>query len=188
MIRDRILPVVPNLISLGRLMAVPVAVWLILSDRFTAGFWLFIAAGVSDGIDGFIARRFGLRTTIGSYLDAIADKALLVAVYVALGAQGYLPAWLVILVVFRDLLIVGGAILYRMVAGAFDMRPLLISKVNTAAQIALAGLVLAELGLGLAYPPVTILLIDLVGATTLLSGAAYVGIWGWRIARMEDKP
>lgn len=188
MIRDRILPVVPNLISLGRLMAVPVAIWLILSDRFTAGFWLFVAAGVSDGIDGFIARRFGLRTKIGSYLDPIADKALLVGVYVTLGARGHLPEWLVILVVFRDVLIVGGAIFYRMIAGALDMRPLLISKVNTVAQIALAGLVLSELGLGLVYSPLNTLLIDLVGVTTMLSGAAYVGIWGWRIARMEDKP
>lgn len=186
MIRRLILPALPNLISMARLMAVPVAVWLILSDHLAGAFWLFVAAGISDGIDGFIARRYGLRTLIGSYLDPIADKALLVSVYVTLGARGHLEHWLVILVVFRDLLIVGGAVLYRMIAGALTMRPLFISKINTAAQIALAGVVLAELGLGLAYPPVNWLLTDIVGATTVLSGAAYVAIWGWRIARMED--
>lgn len=186
MILSRLFPVLPNLISMGRLMAVPVAVWFILTDRLTAAFWLFVAAGISDGVDGYLARRFNLRTTIGGYLDPVADKALLVGVYVTLGAQGYLPEWLVILVVFRDLLIVGGAIFYRLLVGPLPMQPLLISKVNTVAQIALAGLVLGELGLGLAYATLSTLLVDIVGATTLLSGAAYVGIWGWRIARMED--
>lgn len=186
MIRPHILPALPNLISMGRLLAVPVAVWLILTDRLTGAFWLFIAAGLSDGVDGYLARRYDLRTVIGGYLDAIADKALLVSVYVTLGAQGYLPPWLVILVVFRDLLIVGGAILYRLSGGTLTIRPLMISKINTGLQIALIGVVLAELGLGLAYPQLTSVLTDVVGATTLLSGAIYVAIWGWRIARMED--
>jgi len=109
-----------------------------------------------------------------------------VSVYVTLGARGHLEPWLVILVVFRDLLIVGGAMLYRMLAGPLTMRPLFISKINTVAQIALAGVVLADLGLGLAYAPATWLLVDIVGATTLLSGAAYMAIWGWRIARLGD--
>lgn len=186
MIRTYLFPALPNLISMGRLLAVPVAVWLILSDRPTAAFWLFIGAGISDGVDGYLARRFSLRTAIGSYLDPIADKALLVSVYVTLGARGHLESWLVILVVSRDVLIVGGAIFYRMVAGKLAMHPLFISKLNTVAQIALVGLVLGELGLGLAYRPLTDLVTDIVGATTLLSGAAYLSIWGWRIARMED--
>jgi cardiolipin synthase len=171
---------------MGRLLAVPIAVWLILSDRLTAAFWLFVAAGISDAVDGYLARRFNLRTLIGSYLDPIADKVLLVSVYVTLGAEGYLEAWLVILVVSRDVLIVGGAIFYRMLAGKLAMRPLFISKVNTVAQIGLVGILLGELGLGLVYRPLTDLLTDIVGATTLLSGAAYLSIWGWRIARMED--
>lgn len=186
MIHPRILPALPNLISMGRLLAVPIAVWLILTDRLTGAFWLFIVAGVSDGVDGYLARRYNLRTTIGGYLDAIADKALLVSVYMTLGTQGYLPHWLVILVVFRDLLIIGGAILYRLIGGSLTMQPLMISKINTGAQIVLVGVVLAELGLGLFYAPLTGVLIDIVGATTLLSGGAYVAIWGWRIAHMED--
>jgi cardiolipin synthase len=185
-IHPRLLPALPNLITLGRLMAVPVAVWLIMTGRLASAFWLFIAAGISDGIDGYLARRFNLRTAIGSYLDPLADKALLVSVYVTLGIQGHLPHWLVILVVFRDLLIVGGAILFWLVSGSLKMRPLFISKFNTVAQIALAGVVLAELGLGLAYEPMSWILIDVVGATTLLSGGAYVAIWGWRMARMGD--
>ena len=186
MIRARILPALPNLISMGRLLAVPVAVWLIVSGHLAAAFWLFVAAGISDAVDGYIARRFALRTTIGSFLDPIADKALLVGVYVTLGAMGHLESWLVILVVFRDLLIVGGSVLYRLLAGTIEMQPMFISKINTAAQITLAGVRLAELGLGLAYPPLGELLVDVVAATTLLSGAAYVATWGWRIAHLEN--
>jgi cardiolipin synthase len=185
-IRTYLLPALPNLISMGRLLAVPVAVWLILSDRLAAAFWLFVAAGISDAVDGYVARRFGLRTLIGSYLDPLADKALLVSLYVTLGVQGHIAPWLIILVVSRDVLIVGGAVLYRMLAGKLTMQPLFISKINTVAQIALVGVLLAELGLGLVYRPLTNLLTDIVGATTLLSGAAYLSIWGWRIARMED--
>ena len=177
---------IPNFITIGRLFLVPLTVWLIVSGEPVAAFWVFVIAGISDGVDGFIARQFNQRSDLGAYLDPLADKALLVSVYVTLGTQDYLPHWLVILVVFRDLLIVGGAILFWLVTGSLKMRPLFISKLNTVAQIGLAGVVLAELGLGLTYEPLSWILVDIVGATTLLSGGAYVAIWGWRIARMGD--
>ena len=182
---SRLLGLLPNLISLGRLLAVPLAVWLMLADHFTAAFWLFIAAGVSDALDGFIARHFGKRTKLGGYLDPLADKTLLVSVYVTLGLRGHIADWLVILVVFRDLLIIGGAVIYQLLTQSLRMQPLFISKVNTLAQIALAGLVLAQLGLGVADERLLAVMVHAVAATTFLSGAAYVVIWSWRLFAVE---
>jgi cardiolipin synthase len=175
----------PNFISLARLLAVPAAVWLIVTDHFTGAFWLFIAAGVSDALDGYLARILRSRTLLGAYLDPLADKALLTSVYVSMGYVEEMPKWLVILVVFRDVLIVGGAILYQTLTQRLKMEPLFISKVNTTAQIALAALILAQLGLGLDSHGVDQVLIYVVAATTLLSGGAYILRWGWRIAHIE---
>jgi len=178
----------PNLISLGRLMSVPVITWLIMESRMAAAFWLFVAAGATDAIDGFIAKRFDSRTELGAYLDPLADKALLVSTYVTLGITGLLPGWLVTLVVFRDVLIIGGALLIHTLRQTLTMRPLLISKLNTAAQIALAALVLAGAGLGFAAPDLRTALCVLVTVTTFLSGAAYVVAWGRRTPDMKRKP
>jgi cardiolipin synthase (CMP-forming) len=185
--RRLLIVALPNLITLARLLAVPLMVWLILQDKFTAAFWVFAAAGVSDAIDGFIAKNFGARTVVGGFLDPLADKALLVSVYVTLGYRGQVENWLVILIVFRDVLIIGGAILYQTMTQALTMQPLLVSKVNTAAQIALAILLLAKLGFGMTDSYGIIAgMVHVVAASTLLSGGAYVAIWGWRIFSMED--
>jgi cardiolipin synthase (CMP-forming) len=185
--RSRLLGLLPNLISLGRLLAVPLAVWLMLGEHYTAAFWLFIVAGISDALDGFLARQLNLRTTIGGYLDPLADKALLTSVYVTLGYKGHIADWLVILVVFRDVLIIGGAVLYQLFTQSLRMQPLFISKLNTLAQITLAAIVLADLGLGIVAPWVSALMIHVVAATTFLSGAAYVVIWSWRLLTFEDR-
>lgn len=176
----------PNLITLLRLLMVPVMVWLVMKDHMTAAFWVFVAAGVSDAVDGFIAKRFNAETVIGGFLDPLADKALLVCVYVTLGWQEHLPAWLVILVVFRDVLIVGGAILYQVITNTLTMEPILISKVNTTAQILLAGWVLGDLGLGLDARWVAEILIYIVGVTTVASGGVYVWSFGKRAMSMEN--
>ena len=123
----------PNLISIARLMAVPVMIYLILNGYYLAAFWLFVAAGVSDAIDGYLAKALGQETVLGSYLDPLADKALLVSVYVTLGHVNLLPSWLVIMVVFRDLIIVGGVVLLHISTNDVKMKPLLISKLNTLA-------------------------------------------------------
>ena len=176
----------PNLISLARLMAVPFAVYFILHGFWSAAFWLFVAAGVSDAIDGFLAKRLGQTSSVGAYLDPLADKALLVAVYVALGHAGHLPLWLVILVVFRDIVIVGGVLLLHITRASVSMRPLMVSKVNTAVQIVLVVAALGEKGLGIDAGLLVPALIYITGATTLASGAAYVVNWGREEASMED--
>ena len=96
---------IPNLITLARLAAVPVIIWLILDNDMKIAFWVFFVAAISDAVDGFIAKHFNAETVFGTYLDPIADKALLVGVYLTLGNEGYLHTWLVILVVFRDLVL-----------------------------------------------------------------------------------
>ena len=175
----------PNIITLGRLLSVPVAIWLVLDDELAAAFWLFVAAGLSDAVDGFIAKRFDQRSELGALLDPVADKALLVSMYVTLGAASHLPTWLVILVVFRDVLIIGGFLLVAALAQPMRWEPLFISKLNTALQIALVALVLAQLGLGLAGAPLRVALLYGVAATTVLSGAGYLVRWARALAGAE---
>lgn len=175
----------PNLISLARLLAVPVTVYLILEQFHTAAFWVFAVAGFSDALDGFIAKRFSVVSEIGSYLDPLADKALLVGVFIALGHMEHVAIWLVFLIVFRDLIIIGGAILFQTLTQSLKIEPLFISKVNTAAQIALATVILAELGLGIPLSQLSTWLVYIVAASTFLSGAAYVIKWGWLAVLME---
>ena len=176
---------VPNLITLGRLIAVPITVYCILIGQLEWAFWLFIGAGISDAVDGAIARLFNARTVLGAFLDPLADKALLVSVYLSLARDGLLPLWLVILVVFRDLMIVGWVLLAYTLRQPVTMQPLRISKVNTLAQLVLAAAVLAACGPGLpnlpvqTYPmlfgwPLDHLLEALVAATTVLSGVLYL--------------
>jgi cardiolipin synthase len=164
----------PNAITLARLFAVPATVWLIIQHRLDLAFFVFAAAGISDGIDGWLARRFDLRSAVGALLDPVADKALLICSYVALAAINVLPDWLAILVVFRDVLILGGVALIALLGAPPRIRPLLISKVNTLAQILLAALALLLTGFGLQADPLMSLLIWSVAATTLASGFAYL--------------
>ena len=185
MIPHGLLQQLPNLISLARLLAVPVAIYLILLDELLPAFWVFVAAGISDAVDGLLAKRLNLASEIGAYLDPLADKALLVGVYVTLGYVGQVPIWLVILIVFRDVLIVGGAILFQTLTHSLRMEPLFISKVNTAAQIALAAAILARPALDVELDAVPETLIFIVAMTTFLSGAAYVIKWGWMAVTME---
>jgi len=175
----------PNFISLTRLVMVPVVVWLLLKGHYPAAFWVFIAAGISDAVDGFLAKRMGMRTVIGSFLDPLADKTLLVSVYVTLGYQDYIATWLVILVVFRDLIIIGGALLFETVTHSLTMQPLMISKINTLSQIVLVGVVLGGLGLSVDTTPWWPLLTWVTAATTVLSGAVYMVKWTRKVSAVE---
>ena len=177
----------PNLISLGRLLLVPLAISLILEDSYWAAFWVFVVAGVSDTLDGFIAKRFDRRTRLGALLDPLADKVLLVSVYVTLGIAGQLWPWLVVLVVFRDLMIVGGFLLIQALAAMpKGFQPLFVSKINTGVQVAAIGYVLARLGVGAAPGPVDLVLGMAVAVTTVLSGLIYLAQWARILARSEQ--
>ncbi len=175
----------PNLVTLGRLLSVPVAIWLVLSGELAAAFWIFVAAGLSDAVDGFIAKRLDQRSRLGALLDPLADKALLVSMFVTLGVAGHLPNWLVILVVFRDVMIVGGFLLVTALAQTMQWEPLFVSKLNTALQIALIAVLLAWLGLGLPVFGLDRVLIYAVAATTIISGGGYLVRWGRTLAGAE---
>lgn len=169
-------------------MAVPFLVWLIIDQQMLAAFIVFMLAGISDAADGYLAKRFGWNTELGAYLDPIADKALLVTIYVTLGLAGHLPVWLVIAVVSRDILIVGAVLLAWMMSRPIIVKPLFVSKANTASQIVLAGLVLAELGLGLGLGRLVWVLVWVTGTLTIVSAGVYFWAWLKHMASYEPEP
>ncbi|MGD0430920.1 MAG: CDP-alcohol phosphatidyltransferase family protein [Acetobacteraceae bacterium] len=165
----------PNLITFGRLCAVPLAFWLVVEHRLALAFYLFVLAGLSDAVDGWLARRYG-GNSIGALLDPVADKALLVTMYVTLAVVRELPDWLAILVVFRDLLIVGGVIVLGVLGQHVVIRPLYVSKLNTVLQIVLIAATLFLAGFDLVAPILITILVWVVAVSTLISGAAYVWV------------
>lgn len=177
----------PNIITLLRLALVPVTVWALLVGEHALAFAAFLLAGVSDGVDGFIARRFDQRSELGAWLDPIADKALLVAVFVVLGILAELPLWLVVLAVSRDVVILGAIMLATVVGNPVPIRPLMVSKANTAAQIALVVWTLGELAWGGHVPAIHAVLVVAVTALTVASGLAYLHAWNAHMADGWDE-
>jgi cardiolipin synthase (CMP-forming) len=168
---------IPNLISIARLLLVPLIVWLIVAGQPHLAFWVFVVAGISDAVDGFIARTFDLRSDLGTYLDPIADKALLVSIYISLAYIEAIPAWLAILVVSRDLLIIGAVVLSWMLGEPMGTKPHWVSKTNTVLQIAFAALVLGDLAFALELVTLRTVMVYAVGALTVVSGAVYLVDW-----------
>ena len=165
---------IPNVITLLRFFLVPGVVFALLSGRMEWALAGFVIAGVSDGVDGFIARQFNQRSVLGAYLDPMADKLLLVSVFVVLGLMGNLPLWLVIAAVSRDALIIGAVLLSTIMGHPVEMKPLYVSKANTAMQIVLAAFILAELAFGVEFETLRYGLIFLSGLLTVASAAAYL--------------
>ncbi len=168
---------IPNLITLARILLVPVVVWAIAGGHMLLAFALFLAAGISDAVDGFLAKRFGMQSELGRYLDPLADKVLIVSIYVSLGVSGAIPQWLVILVVSRDLMIVGAVMLAWLVDKPIAVKPLTVSKINTAAQIVFAGLILSILGLNFQAGWLLTAAMATVAVLTLISVVAYLREW-----------
>ena len=167
----------PNFITLARMLMTPLAVMMIISQRFLPAFLIFILAGVSDAVDGFIAKRFDLRSELGAYLDPLADKALLISIYVSLAIYAGLPAWIAITVVSRDVMILVAVLVSWLLDKPVEIRPVWVSKLNTVAQIALAGVALGVRAYGLEVPLLQTVLQWTVAATTLASGGVYIAQW-----------
>jgi cardiolipin synthase len=168
---------IPNLITIGRLFVVPLTIWLIVAGEHVTAFWIFVIAGLSDAIDGFLARQFNMRSDLGAYLDAIADKALLVSMFITFAILGQIPTWLTILVASRDFLIIGGVLLAWMFGQPIELKPRMISKVNTVAQIALVAVVLADNAFSISLANVTALLVVATALLTIGSAGVYVRDW-----------
>jgi len=173
---------IPNLITIVRLLLVPVSITLVVMREWEAAFIAFLVAGISDAADGLIARHFDMKTELGAYLDPIADKTLLVSCFITLSIIGEVPAWLTIAVVFRDLLIVGAVILCWVLEKPMPIRPLMISKINTTVQLLFIGSILGSHAYGLWRPVPEVDFWErsaalLVAGLTLASALAYLAQW-----------
>ena len=160
----------PNAVTLSRLFLVPVLILVLKQEGYISALVIFLVAGVSDALDGYIAKRFNLVSQLGAVLDPLADKVLLVSAYIMLSWLGHIPFWLVLAVAFRDLLIIGGYLVVTSVMGSVHMRPSYLSKLNTVMQIVLVFAILAQQASGLTVPLVTTGLVYLVLITTVVSG------------------
>ncbi|GEO14468.1 CDP-alcohol phosphatidyltransferase family protein [Microvirga aerophila] len=168
---------IPNIITIGRLILVPFVIMMIMQERWGTAFVLFAIAGISDGIDGFIARHFDMRSELGSYIDPLADKSLLVSIYVSLAIVGVIPSWLAIVVVSRDAMIVAAVLLSWVMDRRVAIKPLLVSKLNTGAQIGFAAFALAANAYGVDLAGLEDVAMVTVAALTVASAGAYLGGW-----------
>lgn len=168
---------VPNFITIGRLLLVPFLIVMITQGRWTAAVICFLIAGISDGVDGFLARRLSARTELGAYIDPLADKALLMSIYVTLAIEGTLPGWLAVTVVSRDIMIMVGVVVAWLLQRPVAIKPLTVSKVNTAAQIAFAGLVLATNAFSFDLGEARNWMMALIAVLTVASAGAYLLTW-----------
>jgi cardiolipin synthase len=172
-----------NLITIGRLILVPVIVWLLILEAYPWALGVFAVAALSDAADGWLARRLNAVSDLGRYLDPLADKVMLVSTYATLGVTHLVPTWLVITVISRDVLIVGGLLLARMLEKPVAIKPLVVSKANTLAQIGFMVLALWQLSFDMALPLVNLMSAYGVAALTIVSGIVYVRTW---IAHMNS--
>ncbi|MCG6871261.1 MAG: CDP-alcohol phosphatidyltransferase family protein [Gammaproteobacteria bacterium] len=168
---------IPNIITVLRIALVPVLILVLAEQRYGLALAIFFVAGVSDALDGFIAKRYDCVTQLGAILDPLADKLLLVSSYVVLTWLGHVPLWLLLAVAFRDLFIIAGCLIYVAMREAVQMKPSYLSKFNTLAQISLVLGILVEqafsVGLGFVIPVLTVL----VFITTVASGIHYFWLW-----------
>jgi cardiolipin synthase len=169
---------VPNILTIGRILLTPAFVLAFLDERYGLAWLIFAIAGVSDGLDGFLAKKLDQRTRLGAMLDPLADKALLVTAFVCLAWRGLAPTWLAVLVVSRDTIIVGGLAVLRFAGVAVEehIRPVPASKLNTLCQIFLVFLLLTDRTLGLGLSVLPGLLTVLVATLTAVSCIQYVVI------------
>ncbi|WP_069295389.1 CDP-alcohol phosphatidyltransferase family protein [Methylophaga muralis] len=178
---------IPNLICLFRILLVGPIVWLMLHENFSAALFLVAIAGISDGLDGFLARHFHWQSRLGSIIDPLADKLLLVATFATLTYMQLLPLWLLLLVLGRDILIVCGALAYHLKYGEYELTPLWSSKINTVFQIALVLLVIVQQQWLPQAATWSTTLIWLVVASVIISGSEYIVVWGTNAWRQKNK-
>lgn len=180
---------IPNLICIMRMVLVAPIVMLLVRGEFENALLLFFVAGFSDGLDGFLARRFDWRTRLGGILDPLADKLLMFSVYITLTYIGLNPLWLALVVIGRDLLIVGGGFAYNFLVRPVEGEPSGVSKINTGMQLLYVLAVLSAAAYPALVPGWTVLLLgSLVLVTTVISGIDYAWRWGMRAYRVSHEP
>lgn len=170
----------PNTITVIRLILVIPIVWSLLTGHYQLAFYLFVIAGVSDGLDGFLARKLNCISQFGALVDPLSDKLLMVLTYLTLGYLGHLPCWLVAIVIGRDLIIIIGGVAYRVFIEEPVYKATFISKLNTVLQLALVVFVLFNQVYTLIPMQFIDICIYIVAFTTVYSFLDYVWIWGRR--------
>lgn len=176
---------IPNGLTFLRILLVIPFAWALADDNYRAALVLFFVAAATDGLDGLLARVYGWKSRLGAIADPLADKLLLVVAYLMLSVTGVLPMWLFVLVFGRDLVIVGGGLLFHRLIGPFDVRPSVSGKLNTLVQILAALAVMVwEASVGLPVRPHEVA-IWAVAVMALVSGVHYVGSWGLRAVRSK---
>lgn len=174
---------IPNLLTLARILMIPPAMFELVRGNHVSALVILAVAGATDGLDGYLARRFGWDSRLGAILDPLADKFLMMASYLTLGYLSHIPLWLAVLVVGRDLIIMAGAAAYYRIFGQLDIEPTMLSKLNTLLQVALLVVVVAALA-GLGLPDwVRAAFVLMVAVFTPLSGLHYVWSWSWKAYR-----
>jgi len=177
---------IPNIISVLRIALVWPVVSSLLAGKYEMTLILYTVAGISDGLDGFIAKHYHFTSRLGSILDPLADKLLLVCTFVTLCWLGLVPLWLTALIISRDMLILLGAVAFYFLIGRFEMAPSWISKTNTFFQLAL-GLVIVITQVAPVSEMLVAALTMIVTGTTAASGAHYVWVWGHRAFMINER-
>jgi len=173
----------PNAISVLRIVLVPPILILIFGDGFAAALLLFFVAGFSDGIDGYLAKRFNWHTRLGALLDPVADKLLVAGLFIALALTGQIPIWLAAVVIVRDVVIVSGATAYNFIVRPVNGEPTSISKLNTVMQMLFLLFVLSRAAYGWPQEITITVLGAAVFVTVVISGVDYVLSWSKRAKR-----
>ena len=178
---------IPNFITLARVLSVPVIFWLLVSGKSQTAFFVFLFAGISDAVDGYLAKRFNWTTELGAYLDPLADKLLIVSIYIALGVTQTIPPSLATSLVSRDILILLAVLCSLLMDHPVLIKPLVVSKINTAAQLVLAATVLADEGFNLGLETTRLVLVWITAISTILSLGAYLKAWLMHMAGYESQ-
>lgn len=177
---------IPNILTVARIAACPLLIILLHRELFEQALWLFVIAGISDGLDGYIAKKYNFTSRLGALLDPLADKLLIASAYIMLAFHGHMPFWVLIIVVFRDLVILGGFFIASILRGEVKIMPLWLSKINTVLQIALMAVILGNLANWIAMPLVELVLLYAMVVTTVASGVQYVWLWGFSQHKIDD--
>jgi len=177
---------VPNMLTLTRIIMTPVIVYMVLIGEAWLALSLMVIAGITDMLDGAIARYFNLRTTVGGYLDPIADKIMLISLFVTLFIVNQVPLFVFLAVIFRDLIIVLGAAIYEIVTHRLTMEPSLVSKATTFMQIIYVALLLLNMAVSI---PNSLLQVSMWSAfiLTCISGLHYLISWTDKASKQEKK-
>ncbi len=177
---------IPNAITSIRILCVPCLIWMLFHQQFERSLILVLLMGVSDALDGFLARCYDWKTTLGAYLDPLADKLMLLSAFITFAALGWVPWWLAAVIVVRDVILLVGAFYYHLATRQLKMEPLAISKINTCTQIILA-ISLIYVQIGPLYEQILNVLMTIVVCTTVASGMRYVIKWSRQASKITQK-